>query len=199
MIYNGIIFQKLSFWEQYYDDPIDGIPTVSGIYYWVYWPEINASVASEITIKTVVDEYVSKSLLFSEEAKGKYKFHAVIKEQGYPENGELFGLSPSKSAKLYNYLRTPTHRQLFIDFFKELCMSRPFYVGKASNLRSRLASQHFKSTTEVIPEIDSLKISHTDIWVGYKVIPDPGSDDISTIFEEIFSRKIKPGLTKKPN
>lgn len=199
MVYNNITFQKLSFWEQYFNDPIDGIPVSSGIYYWVYFPEINLPTATEDTIKAKVNEYVSKSLFFSEEAIGKYKFHTVVSEQGYPANGELFGLSPSKSLRLYNYLKSPTNRQFFTDFFQELCFSRPFYVGKANNLRSRLASQHFKNLTEVLPEINRLKINHTDVWVGYKIVPDPNNDEMNNIFEEIFSRRIKPGLTKKPN
>jgi hypothetical protein len=199
MIYNSIKFEKLSFWEQYYKDPLDGIPNQSGIYYWVYYPEINAVTSDENQIKLLIDKYVSKSLLFSEEAKGLYKFHAIISEQSYPINGEMFGLSHAKSLKLYNYLKTPSNRIFFAEFFKELCFTRPFYVGKANNLRSRLATQHFKSLTEVVPEIDKLTISHTDIWVGYKLVPDPSSDDVNNIFEEIFSRRIKPGLTKKPN
>lgn len=199
MIYNGIVFERLSYFLQYYSDPINGIPEVSGIYYWVYWPDFDAVLITVPQLQSKLLDYSNRGLFFKEILTGKYKFEAEIREQGYPNNGNLFGLSPSKTVKLITFLGDQTNRLFFNEFFKEVCFSRPFYVGKANNLRKRLAQQHFRSLTEVIPEIDLAKIDYTDIWVGYKLIPDPNSEDINNIFEEIFSRRIKPGLTKKPN
>lgn len=199
MLYNGITFEKLSYWLQYYADPINGIPEDSGIYYWVYWPEFDPKTITVPQLQQQLLDYTNRGLFFKETLKGRYKFEGEIREQGFPSNGNLFGLSPSKSLKLVNFFGTSANLQFFSDFFREVCFSRPFYVGKANNLRTRLAQQHFKSTTDVVPEIDDVKISYTDIWVGYKLIPDPNNDDINNIFEEIFSRRIKPGLTKKPN
>jgi hypothetical protein len=199
MIVNSIIFEKLSYLIQYYKDPIRGIPIDSGIYYWVYWPDFDPLTINSAGLNKVLLEYTERTLFFKETLKGRYKFEAEIREQGYPTNGNLFGLSPSNTLKLNNYLNLPAHRILFHEFFKEVCFSRPFYVGKAKNLRSRLATQHFKSTTEVVPEIDAALIPYSDIYVGYKIIPDPNDEDMNTIFEEILSRRVKPGLTKKPN
>ncbi|WP_324755575.1 GIY-YIG nuclease family protein [Sphingobacterium thalpophilum] len=199
MIVNSIYFERLSFWKQYYRDTVNGIPEKSGIYYWVYWPDFDAKIINENDLSNLLRDYSQRHLFFKESLKGRYKFEADIYEQGYPNNGNLFGLPFSKATKLINYFKDYSNRVLFHEFFKEVCFSRPFYVGKAKNLRNRLGNQHFKETTEVLPEITSSNINFSDIWVGYKIIPDPGNEDINTIFEEILSRKVKPGLTLKPN
>lgn len=199
MIVNSIRFEKLSYFKQYYADDINGIPKESGIYYWVFWPDFDPNMTTALNLSSLLKDYSDKTLYFKEILTGRYKFEAEVRELGYPANGNLFGLSPSKTIKLNNYLATASNRVLFHEFFKEVCFARPFYIGKANNLRTRLASQHFKGLTEVIPEIDGAGINYSDIWVGYKIIPDPNDEDINTIFEEILSRRIKPGLTKKPN
>jgi|SRR5690606_6943235 len=200
MQFNNVTFQRLSFWESDFKDPIKGIPESSGIYYWVYWPEFNAAKITVSQLELRLREYASKHLIFTEEIIGKYKYHVTVGEQGYPSrHNTLFGLAPSKHNKLVNYLSDASNRQFFANFFKDVCFSRPFYIGKAKNLRSRLGTQHFRSSTEVLPEIDANGIPHSDIWVGYRLIPDIANEDINNIFEEIFSRRVKPGLTKKPN
>ena len=199
MLFNSITFEKLSFFLQYYKDPIKGIPAESGIYYWVYWPDFDPITTNPILLDKLLLEYSKKTLFFKEVVKGPYKFEAEIREQGYRDNGNLFGLSPSKTKKLINYFNTQANRIFFHEFFKEVCFTRPFYVGKAKDLQNRLGSQHFKRTTEILDEIDKAVINYSDIWVGYKKIFDPNNDEINTIFEEIMSRKVKPGFTKKPN
>lgn len=200
MEYNGVEFQKLSFLEDNYDDLFYGIPESSGIYYWVYFPDFDYVTASPDSLKKLINEFMEKSLFFEEEIKGSYKFEGIIKEQGFRKNGEIFGLSATKSLLLYDYFNDAANREFFYIFFKELCFARPFYVGKANNLRTRLAKQHFKGiSSHIMSEIRKNAINGYDIWVGYKIIPDRGRSNINVIFEEIFSRVIKPGLTKKPN
>lgn len=194
-----IKYEKLAYLKDYYDDPISGIPEESGIYYWVFWPDFDPKAISEQDLIDKLLNYTKNSLFFKETVRGPYKFEAEIREQTYKLNGNLFGLSNSKHFKLINYLKDPTNKQSFCDFFKEVCFSRPFYVGKANNLRTRLVGQHFKGLTEILPEIDKLAINYSDIWVGYKVIHDTTKTGLNNIFEEILSRRIKPGLTKKPN
>jgi hypothetical protein len=187
--------------RQYYKDPINGIPTDSGIYFWVYWPDFDSNTITVSNLETKLIEYSSKNLQFPEELWGRYKFIAEIKEQKFDKHSSpLFGLSPSQRQKLINYLSSSRNNiRSFDEFFKEICFTRPFYVGKANNLRSRLSNYHFKSTTEVIPEITRQQIPETQIWVGYKLIPMNSNDEMNNVFEEIISRNIKPGLTKKPN
>ena len=55
--------------------------------------------------------------------------------------------------------------------------------------------ENFKSTRTRIKQ----KIPETQIWIGYKEIPMNANDEMNRVFEEIISRNIKPGLTKKPN
>jgi len=198
---NDINYERLSFWMQYHSDPIQGIPKKSGIYYWIYWPDFDPQAIDIKDLENRLKEYTSKSLMFSETITGSYKFHAIISEQGYPTtNDTIFGLSKSKHLKLLTYLNDKNNLTFFSNFFREVCFSRPFYVGKANNLRSRFVNQHFKGVnSNILGEIRNSIIPFTDIWIGYKEILDPANDDINNIFEEIFSRKIKPGLTKKSN
>lgn len=199
IVSNLINYEKLSYLETYYDDPKTGIPEESGIYYWVFWPDFDYLNISESDLIQRLLYYTNNTLFFKETIRGPYKFEAEIREQSYRTNGNLFGLSKSKEIKLINYLKDPLNKKSFYEFFKEVCFSRPFYIGKANNLRRRLVTQHFKGTTEVLPEIDKLSINYSDIWVGYKTIQDVNKEGLNNIFEEILSRRIKPGLTKKPN
>lgn len=199
MLFNGITYNKLSYLEQFYKDPSDGIPEKSGIYFWVHWPEYDPNTIIINDLIDILSEFSSKSLQSPEEIIGKYKFKVRVEEQRFNRKSNPFGISDSQKNKLIKYLSDPKNANPFFDFFKEICFARPFYIGKAINLRSRLAGQHFNSKTRIIPEIDSQNIKHSEIWVGYKIIPSQGSDEISTLMEEILSRNIKPGLTIKPN
>jgi len=201
MRFNGIPFEKLSYLKQFYKDPNNGIPVDSGVYYWVYWPDFDKQKITVSNLEKKLIEYSRKNLQFPEMLKGRYKFIAEIKEQKFDKEKDadpLFGLSESKKLSLLNYLQLRSNTITFYDFFKEICFARPFYIGKANNLRSRLAI-HFKGNTPVLPELISQKISDSDIWVGYKKIPMNVMTPMNDIFEEILSRTVKPGLTKKPN
>lgn len=200
MIYNGIKYQKLSWLKQYYADPIDGIPTDSGVYYWIYWPDFDENRITKSDLEKWLKDYSSKNLQFPETLKGTYKFIAEIREQKFDKDHDpIFGLSHSKRTKLLDYFNTRSNIINFHSFFKELCFARPLYIGKANNLRSRLVGSHFKSKSDILPEIQNQRILESQIWVGYKLIPMNASDEMNVIFEEILSRNLKPGLTKKPN
>ncbi len=192
-------FQKLPFYEKYFDDPIDGIPKKSGVYYWVYWPTIKKNISVQDLEKRLL-EYSKSNLLFSEKMKGVYKFQAIISEQWYRDNGNVFGLSDDKKDKLLDYLKSDQKNlDFFLDYFERVCFSRPFYIGKANNLRSRLVNNHFKGKSEILKQINLCKIPTTDIHLGFELTNDDATEKVNVIFEEIFSRRIKPGLTKKPN
>jgi len=199
MIVNEIHFGNLSYLMSYFDDPIAGIPKTSGVYYWVYWPELDVSKLTLADVELKLMEYTGRSLFTSESIKGRYKFEAVVTEQWYPSNGQMFGLPLQKAQELRKFLTTPANAVVFADFFKEVCFARPFYVGKANDLQSRLGNQHFKRKTDVLSEIDTRSIPYSEIWVGWKEVKDTSVPAINNIFEEIFSRRSKPGLTEKPN
>jgi hypothetical protein len=192
-------FQKLTYYEKYFANPVSGIPKKSGVYYWVYWPEVSSKM-SLINIEKKLLEYTKNGLIFSETVKGKYKFEAIINEQWYRDNGNIFGLSDVKKNTLINYLKAdPKNLDFFVEFFERICFSRPFYIGKANNLRTRLVSQHFKGTTEIINQLDKYSIPRNDVYVGFEIIEDKAPEKVNVILEEIFSRNVKPGITKKPN
>lgn len=192
-------FQKLTYYEKYYANSVNGIPKESGIYYWVYWPQINNKM-SIVDVEKKLLEYTKNGLIFSEKLRGKYKYEGVINEQWYKDNGNIFGLVEAKKNRLINYLKADIKNlDFFVNFFERICFSRPFYIGKANNLRTRLVSQHFKGTTEIMGQISDYGISRNDIYVGYEIIEDTASDKVNVILEEIFSRNVKPGITKKPN
>ncbi|WP_461116886.1 hypothetical protein [Spirosoma jeollabukense] len=181
------------------DDPIDGIPSSYGIYQWVYWPDFDANLIKTKDLIDILKEYSLKNFYIEEEIRGLYKFHAKIWEQGFRDNNNMFGLSDKKNSELETHLLSRSNIISFNDFFKEICFVRPFYLGKANNLRSRL-SQHFTAKTNVIPEIIKSGIPEQHIWVGYKEVKyNPTERAINNIFEEIYSRRVKPGLTIKPD
>lgn len=200
--YNSIKFQKLAYLEKYFDDAKDGVPKKSGIYYWAYYPEFDPLTISVPDLLSLLETYTTKSLRYKEGLKGHYKYLVEVIEQGFSDNGTLLGLTPSKTSDLTSFFSQGIPNiQIFHTFFIEVCFSRPFYVGKANNLRDRLVKKHFKRVdSDILNKIDKETISYNDIWVGWKEIPTLATGEhINMIFEEILSRTIKPGLTKKPN
>lgn len=143
----SIKYEKLSYWRFIYNDTVNGIPTNSGIYFWVYWPEFDASTITVNELNDHLIAFCEKNLQFPETLKGTYKFIAHIHEQKYLEGSSpLFGLSESKRQDLLEYFReSRSNIEDFAIIFKEICFARPFYVGKSNNLRSRLANSHFRS------------------------------------------------------
>jgi len=196
---NGFKFGKLDVLRKNISDSALGIPAEYGIYQWVYWPDFDERTISKLQLVNLIKEYSKQNFFIEEEFLGTYKFRAKIWEQGFRENGNMFGLNDKSDRELEDYLSDPLNLPFFSAFFKEICFIKPFYLGKANNLRSRL-SQHFESKSKIVPQIIAKGIPEKDIWVGYKKIgqPSPGSK-INTIFEEIYSRRVKPGLTIKPN
>ena len=198
MIHNEAKYFKLSYLKHHLNDEFDSLSHRNGIYYWVYWPKFDQNKIGQKDLVNLIIEFSEKKLTYSEPIKGKYKFEGNIVEQGFKNNGNLFGLASKKSKVLKNYLQDSDNIKEFASFFKELCFARPFYIGKANDLKDRLKS-HFNYQSGVLDQIDKAKINHSQIWVGYKLIEDKTNSGLNVIFEEIFSRTLKPGLTKKPN
>ena len=198
MTFNGFEFNKLDFLVSNITHPTDGIPIAYGIYSWVYWPKFDETTITQNDLKDLLIDYSSQDFYIEEKLKGIYKFEGQIWEQGYNQNGNMFGLNTSKHNSLYTYFSIRANIINFKDFFQDFCFAKPFYIGKANNLRSRLSS-NFNGKTNVIPQINTKGIPYKDIWVGYKTVTGTVSKDMNVIFEEIYSRKVKPGLTIKPN
>jgi len=80
MLHNGITYETLSFLRSNYKDPRRGIPTLPGVYYWVYWPNFKPNTITVPDLEKKLIEYSEKNLQFPEELKGVYKFVAQVKE-----------------------------------------------------------------------------------------------------------------------
>jgi hypothetical protein len=200
MKYNGFKFNTLEHLSTNIDDPYSGIPEKYGMYQWIYWPDFDKNNISTSDLKNLLVEYSRCNFYIEEEIRGTYKFHVKIWEQGFKNNNNVFGLSDKKSVELLNHLSDRNNIISFNEFFKDLCFARPFYVGKANDLRSRLKN-HFSGKSNVLPEINIRGINYQHILVGYKEIHLDQSltPSLNTIFEEIYSRRMKPGLSIKPN
>ena len=130
MKYQEIHYQKLSYWMQYYDDTINGIPTTGGIYYWVYWPQFKPDKINILDLEKLLLNYTKKSLSFSENLRGRYKYEAVINELNYPDNGNIFGLSESNRIRLVDYLNDKDNIKSFSNFLKNFVLVNLFMLEK---------------------------------------------------------------------
>lgn len=199
MNFNGFIYNKLDVIRRDITDPVTGIPNEYGIYKWVYWPEFDTATISQSDLIDLLKIYSAKNFYIEEELTGLFKFQAKIWEQGYKENDNLFGLSTKKHGELQTFLSSRSNIVFFGDLFKEICFARPFYLGKANDLQQRIKN-HMAGKSNVIPDITNKAIPEKDVWVGYKIIPSiTTSPSLNTIFEEIYTRRVKPGLSIKPN
>jgi hypothetical protein len=201
MTVNGFNFERLDIRKNNIDDPILGVPTENGIYQWVYYPQFDEQTIQPVDLIDLLKTYSKCNFYIEEELKGLYKFQAKIWEQGYKDNDNIFGLSNKMKKELESFLNVRNNIGFFSTIFQEVCFARPFYLGKANDLKQRL-SNHFNGAagSPIVPAINAKGIPEKDIWVGYKIItPYAVSDNINKIFEEIYSRKVKPGLTIKPN
>lgn len=175
----------------------NAIPQRSGNYFWVYYPDISQKEKLQEVIP-ILKEYTKVDLCISE-VLHREKYSVEVRELFYnhKNQGNLFGLSKAKECTLVDYLESSQNNlNYFKSFFKSLCFSRPFYIGKAKNLRGRL-KEHFSGCSEVLSEIENRGIPKNHIWIGYEIIDTAISEDVLNIFEEVLQRKLKPGLTQR--
>jgi len=183
----------LSFLLEYPEE----IQEKEGIYFWNYYPVFDALHSDYIEIRKVLEKYSRTNISLSEVAE-QFKYRVEVGECAFPNNSRLFGLSEEKEEKFVNFLKSNQNNiTLFHDFFKDACLRRPFYVGKALNLRNRL-KQHFQGRSEILQILFEKKVSYNDIWIGLQETNFDFEESISNIFEEIIQRITKPGLTQRP-
>jgi hypothetical protein len=190
---SGFDYSSLSYLDKWYQDDI---PESEGIYSWVFYPEFDPK---EITTDELMETLLSytKTRISTQESTTKFKFEVTIDDSWYGARESIFGLSSKSEKQLRLYLAEEGNKIHFHDFFKHLCFLKPFYVGKALNLKQRIG-QHIRYKSEIRDTVDSLDISTSQIWIGYREIALKTNENISKIYEEILQRTIKPGLTKRP-
>jgi hypothetical protein len=192
---NNIEYQTLLFYK---DNNISLLPNKPGIYYWVYFPDIDPNLDTQKFIEEFT-KYSSVSLSLPEKFK-LYKFRAEVNELWFndSDNSSLLGLSRGRSQELISYLsESIENRKAFMDYFKFLCFSRPFYVGMTEDLKNRLNSHVTGQGSDILENIELLNIKKNFIWISFQLYPTSMNSKLIKIHEEIYQRFVKPGLTKK--
>ena len=182
-------------------DFIDVIPESPGNYYWVHYPHIITNTPLN-ELKNILEEYSKVDLNIPEEGIAGQKYYYKIGELGLSNNkgsSTIFGLSKGKEDVFIEYLTDSNNLSYFINFFKELCFKRPFYIGKAKDIKSRIIDHiEGRGNSPIKATINTLGVNKNHIWVGYEIISSLTMDEsILNIFEEITQKKLKPGLTKR--
>jgi len=169
----------------------------------VYWPNLENFISNEDDYWKMLQVFSSKRIAdFSRFSD--FKFEITVIESSFKslcdEDIVPFGISENKSKKLRDYIKSEENRRKFNDFLKSAIFSRPFYVGKADDLHKRL-KDHSSGRSKILSQIRSQGINNEDIWVGYFELNDfneKNDKQINDVFEEIFQRIVKPGLTQRP-
>lgn len=185
----------LEFYKQFFSE----ISEKSGVYYWVFWPFKDYYLEDEnfeIFIEKI-KYFSSVNMNLPERTNVGYKFSIEVRERAL--DCEILGLNSNKSKILIKYLNdSKISRELFLIYLKRIIFSKPFYIGKANNLRNRL-QQHFEQrNSDILNHLKEFNINHTDVLIRYEIIESNLEENINTIFEEIAQRILKPGLTKRP-
>ncbi|TKB46332.1 GIY-YIG nuclease family protein [Thalassotalea mangrovi] len=193
---NSTKFNTLEYYRQFVED----IPDKSGVYYWVYWPFRDTDADSD-DIDLLLEHiriFTITNLNLAEASNTGYKFNVIVQEIRF-SGDEIFGLNNSKKTKLLAFLKeSKRNRDYFLQFLKKISFSRPFYIGKADNLKQRL-SQHFqRRNSEILVQLENQNIRGSDVLIGYEIIENDYDQNVNVILEEIAQRIIKPGLTKRP-
>ena len=189
---NEVEYNTLS----YFASNLDSIPSYSGVYYWVYWPSyIDGQIlAEEYVLK--LKEYSSNELILESNFQD-YRFKLTVKDSHFLDKNGLFGLNEKKTNCLLEFISYNNDNLLnFVCFFKKAAFMKPFYIGKANNLKQRI-SQHISGESKIKPKIQKSGINHNDIWIGFERVEDSKSDELNLIYEEIIQRIVKPSLSEK--
>lgn len=194
-IVEKIEYSSLEYYQQYSID----IPEANGIYFWVYWPfkDSNSKENNYKKLLEKIEKYSKTNLNLPVNRNLSYKYSVEVKELMF-KNDTIFGLSPEKKDILLDYLKkSSNNEEHFLKYFKKIAFKKPFYIGKATNLRLRL-EQHFNKKTEILNNLEELDIDFSEILIGYEtLVQEEGVVGIDSVFEEITQRIIKPGLTKR--
>ncbi len=183
----------------YYSDSdyINEIPELSGNYYFVHYINIPSNY-NLFTSWKLLKQFSLVDFDSSEEGRGQKYFYKVRELTFRDYNPtSVFGLSQARESKLYEHLASSAKTlEKFLTYYRELCFARPFYIGKAINLRSRI-NQHLKGVSSpILGQIQERSIDKDNVWISYDVI-EQDSDDVLNIYEEIAQKFLKPSITEK--
>jgi len=196
MEFNSRKYQTFLYYSKL--DNINEIPERSGNYYFFHYVNIPPTYNIDQIWKKLI-EFSQVDFENYEEGVGQKFFYKIgeLSFRQYNLNSVL-GLSERRQALLYDYLsKDPKNITNFLLFFRDLCFTRPFYIGKAIKLRSRIRS-HIEGygSSRILNEIETRSIIKDNIWIAFEEIQ-VQEDDILNIFEEISQKFLKPSITDK--
>ncbi|MBP6738731.1 MAG: hypothetical protein KA146_02015 [Leptospiraceae bacterium] len=177
---------------------IEDIPEFGGVYFWIYSPNLEMYINNFDEFRLSLLKFTKVNLSFSEKFY-KFKYAIDVKEFIFPDKGTILGLDSNKENDLLDFLQDLENRKYFAKYIKEISFMRPFYIGKAKNIRKRLANHFSQVASSILTELDKQEISYHDIYIGYRQIERVSENEkLNGIFEEIAQRMLKPGLTIRP-
>jgi hypothetical protein len=188
-------YNTLEFYSQFYSE----IPSKEGVYYWVFWP-FKDSYFEDVNFERLQEKihyFCKVNLNIPENINTGYKFRVEISERGF--DNDVFGLGYKKSEILMQYLKTSKkNRIIFFEYLKNISFNKPFYIGKADNLRTRLRQHIDQRNSNILEYLIEMNIQFSDVLIGYEIIDTNFNESMNLIFEEVSQRITKPGLTKRP-
>jgi hypothetical protein len=185
---------------EYYRQFPEEILTKGGVYYWVYWPfrDNDIEYIHINKFKENINKFSRTNINLPEYAKTGYKFSVEVQEIRFGEK-PFFGLNDRKKDDLIIYLeQSEANRKQFLIFLKKIAFNRPFYIGKADNLRTRLVKHFNSQSSDILKYLSEYEIQDKDVLIGYEIADSNDDLKINVILEEIAQRLVKPGLTKRP-
>ena len=194
------IYQNLTFYL-YDADNITNIPKKSGLYYWYYYKNLYRFVEDSSGFWKILEEYYSKNIPNISSSFHNFKISVTASESFFEDKRReqrLFGLSEKKLELFKDFiLENVNNRIYFNNYLKYIMFQKPFYVGKADNLRSRL-NQHINGKTKLLKLFEENNFEEDSIWIGYIELQDTFKEEVNSVFEEITQRILKPGLVERP-
>jgi len=177
-----------------HNNRIKKIPTQEGVYAWVYWREFEPGIVSKDDLYEILQSYSNVDLEIPTLFKN-FKYEVKINERKFKSESNPFGISNDKNEALKTYLKSNTGYQAIYDLLKSVYFSKPFYVGKADNLQTRI-TEHCRANSKIMQALDKNEIQPKYVWVGYKKSIKVNNAVINRVFEEVIQKVLKPGLTQ---
>jgi len=189
---NGFEYFNLSYLID--NNGLNDLPEVEGIYNWVYWINFEPQNITTDELIQVLEKLSAQNLVIPSNFKN-YKYEVNVTDRKFGENN-LFGLSNDKKEILLEFIKSEKGKKDIHWLLMNIYFSKPFYVGKANNIKQRIYS-HCRSSSKISSYLEESNIYQKNIWVGIRKTPLESNKDINVVFEEIMQKIIKPGLTEK--
>jgi len=159
----------------------------------VHYPAIEYITDPDEILKSLSKYH--KSQIISKDHLESARF--VIDVRTAKSTDQTFGLSAQKWESVKRMLSEASSRSEFCDIFKMACFLRPFYIGKANDLRIRLCDHFERRNSSLLSDLDGLQVPREAIWIGTKAVDESLELRDVPVLEEIMQRICNPPLVKR--